>query len=363
MTIYIFTYIAIMFFGLYPYSKHNSRQSRKIFLFLSFALMTFVLGLRGITVGEDTGHYINVFNQAGYVKWRDMLHSTGMRTAYFTDEFGYTDTIENGFLVLCKVVHWFTDDAQVFLFLVAALSCTLFAKFIYDNCSDVFLATFVFMTESMFMLSFNGIRQIFAVAITLQAYTLIKNKKIKTAIFTILLAATLHNVALVALVVFPILLVKPSGEYKKFKYAIAAAFLIPFTIVVAKELVMRVFPRYVGYFFNNYWVNSLGGTTILWIVELLLIIYMYKKRFLLGDSYKLSALILIYLSFEIGGLQISIFSRVGWFFRAYLILFFSEALAFFGKRNSFCVRFMLMLMLTLLYLSYAATPARQYVFF
>ena len=212
MAIYIFMYVFVLCIGLYSYLKHNSKRSKKVVLFTSFLLMTVILGLRGVTVGEDTNHYINVFNRAADVSWSEIFHSKGFYTAYYTDQFGYTDTIENGFLSICKVVHWFTDNPQVFLFAIAFASNFLFARFIYNNCNDVYFATFIFMTESMFMLSFNGIRQLFAVAISLQAYTLIKKKKIKTASLIVFIAALFHTVALISLLTFPILIIKPNKE-------------------------------------------------------------------------------------------------------------------------------------------------------
>lgn len=363
MAIYILLYVIVMGMGLYSNQKHYNKHSKRVLLFVSFSLMTIVLGLRGITVGEDTSHYINVFNQAVNVSWSDIIHSNGFHTAYFTNQFGYTDTIENGFLVVCKIIHWITDNPQVFLFIIACITNILFAKFIYDNCDDVFFSTYIFLTESMFMLSFNGIRQLLAVAITLQAYTLIKKRKIKTALFLVVVAALFHVAALVALLAFPILLVKPNKEYRKFKYAIIAAIGIPLAIVIFRDVITRFVPRYTGYFLNNYWVNSLGGITVLWIVEFILILYMYKKKFVVDDSFGMSSLTLLYLTFELLGLQISAFSRIGWFFRPYLMMFFPIALSYFKKKNARYIRWFLVLLLTLLYLSYASTPAREYAFF
>lgn len=363
MVIYIVLMFLIFIYGIYPYVKHNSKQSKKIFLFLAFTSMTVVLGLRGPFVGEDTSHYLNIFDKAANAKWNDMFHSNGLRTAYFTDQYGYTDTIENGFLAICKVVHWFTGDGQVFLFIIAAAICLLFAKFIYDNCEKVFFPTYIFLCESMFMLSFNGIRQILAGAIAIQAYTLLKNGKWKKAILVVLVAGLIHNVALVGFVLFPIMLVKENKESKTFKYAIIATISAPFVIILAKNFIIRLFPRYASYFAINYWENALGGTAILWLVELVLVLVVYRKKFSKKDSFKLSSLILIYLACEFAGLEITMFARVGWFFRGYLMLFFPNAELYFGKKNRKVIRIVVMTLLFLLYFSYARTPARTYQFF
>ena len=73
MTVYIILALLIALFSLYPYSKHNSIRSRKVFLFLSFSAMVLVLGLRASSVGEDTSMYMGIFNKAQLVNWRTFV--------------------------------------------------------------------------------------------------------------------------------------------------------------------------------------------------------------------------------------------------------------------------------------------------
>lgn len=324
--------------------------------------MAIVLGLRGDDVGEDTRHFLNVFKCASNVTWSQMLHGVGMRTAYYTDTFGYTDTIENGFLALAKVAHLFTNDGHVFLFVVAVITCALFAKFIYDNCENVIFSTYIFLCESMFMRAFNEVRQILAVAIAVQAYTLIKEKRWKSAVVVILLAALIHNTALICFVLFPIMLIKPQKEYKTFKYAIVATIASPFVALLGQAVLIKMFPRYAGYFLTNFWTNSLGGTAFLWIIEFALIVVAYSGKFRTKNSFYSSCLVLLYIAFELMGLRITMFSRVGLYFRAYLLLFFPSCSSYFTKKTWQVVQIGLIILMLLLYLSYARTPAREYSF-
>ena len=59
-------------------------------------------------------------------------------------------------------------------------------------------------------------------------------------------------------------------------------------------------------------------------------------KFRTKDSFKLSCLVLIYLVCELMGVQIAAFSRVGLFFRSYLLLFFPECKAYFHKKELAC---------------------------
>ena len=362
MIIYIVLLALVFMYGLIPYHMHNSQQSEKIFLILSFTTMILILGLRGNSVGEDTNHYIKIFNYSANVQWNDMLHSTGMRTVYYVNQYGYKDTVENGFLAICKFVHFFTDNAQVFLFFIGSVTCCLFAKFIYDNCGKVFFPTLVFLCESMYMFSFNGIRQMLAVAITLQAYTFLRHRQLKKAVAVILSAALIHNVALIALVLIPVMYLKTNKGTKSFKYVIAASILTPLAIVYFSNIVVKIFPRYESYFTVNYWTNSIGGSALLYLVEIVLVIVMYMKNFKMEQSYQLAILILLFLACEIFGLRMTMFSRVGWFFRAYLILFFQNGCLYFSGKTKKYIILGIGALLILLFISYARTPYRQYSF-
>ena len=360
MMVYIFLLLFVFVCGLILYRYPHSRDAKILFLLLTFGVMTIILGLRGEYVGEDTKHYLTMFQYADRVTWKEMLRSTGFRTVWYIDQYGFHDTVENGWLALCKVVHLFTDNGQAFLFVVSALTCGLFAKFIYDNSASIFYSTVIFLCESMFMFSFNGARQMLAVAITLSTYSALKKRKIKTAVIYVLLAALIHNTALVTFAVFPFVLIKQKDSYKKFKYAIVAAALSPFAVMALKTMISRFIPRYAPYFSMNYWTNSAGGIAVLWVAEFALILVMYVKKFKVENSFQYSCFTLMYLAFELMGLQISVFGRVAYYFRSYLLLFFPCADLYFSKNSRRAVRCAIIILIILLYFSYARSDARAY---
>lgn len=363
MMVYIFLLIFVFACGLIPFQYPQNRTARIIFLILTFGAMTIILGLRGETVGEDTKHYLMMFRYADQVTWKDMLRGTGFRTVWYIDQYGFHDTVENGWLALCKFVHLFTDNGQVFIFLISALTCGLFAKFIYDNSVSVFYSTVIFMCESMYMFSFNGARQMLAVALTLYVYTALKRRKIIKAVVYVLLAALIHNTALVAFALFPFVLIKQAGSYKKFKYAIVAAALSPFAVMMLKTAISRLIPRYTLYFTTNYWTNSVGGSVVLWVAEFALILAMYEKKFRVENSFQYSCFTLMYLAFELMGLQFSVFGRVAYYFRVFLILFFPCTDLYFSSKSRKVIRYAIIFLLILLFFSYARTDTRIYSFF
>lgn len=362
MTVYAVLLLLLCVCG-FGMRADQSAKNRKIFLFLTFTVLGLFLGLRGASVGEDTQHYIDIFRYSADVSWSSIFHSRNMRTGYFTDANGYTDTIENGYLILCKLVRLFTSNAHIFLCIVALATCWLFARFIYDNTEQVFYAAYIFVCDSMFMMSFNLVRQMLAVAIAVQAYAAMKQRQWKRALLIILLAAFIHNVALVCLILIPIMRIREGRERRAFRYILLLTVLMPVVVYLLRAGIILLFPRYRLYFTTNYWNNSLGGTALLVMLELVLVGLLYlKNRFHIEESFQLSAAVLLFLACEIAGLKITMFSRVGLFFRAYLILFFPKVERVFVSRDRPWCRGLIMLLLGLLYLSYARSPARMYIF-
>lgn len=365
MTIYIIEIVFIWIFNFLCFHTTIGRyqNKKKLFLFLSLTMMTLVLGLRSNGVGEDTQHYVDIFEKSVNLDWIRVF--TKFRIVWRMVD-GFPDTIENGFLLLTKSVRFFTDNPQVFLLVIAALTMGCFGRFIYDNSEDVFLSTYVLMCECIYMSAFNGARQILALSIGINAFTLLKRGKIKSAIGVMALAGLIHNSALIYLLAIPLMLVKgkkEAGTYKRFKYVFFVCALVPFLLPVVNLIFSHLFLRYSMYFENNYWSVQVGGTMLLWAFELLLILMLYRKRFHPEGSFELSALVLIYLMLEAIAFEHSAFSRVAWYYRGFLILFFPVAVKGIPREgNKRMMAFVLLVLLTLVFISYARVDTRTYSF-
>lgn len=365
MTVYIILLILVFIYGLILLIRPNNKNMKKVFLLLSFFSFTLILGLRGDSVGEDTLHYINIFNNANNVSLKDIFTSPGFRAGYFTDYYGYTDTIEGGFLIWCKFIRLFSDNPQVYLFLTAGITCFFFAKFIYDNCKDedVFLPTMIYLCESTFMVSFNLVREMMACAIAIQAYKYLKQKKVGLPLLIILIAASIHNTALITLLFIPIMVLTSKNKTRDFNIAAVLAILLPIISLSSQNLIIKLFPRYTSYFTINYWQNTMGKSMIFIVIEILAIFIMYNQKFIVPYSARLSVMVMIYIAFEIAGLKVVMLSRIGLYFREYLILFFNKLLFYYDDRNKLVVKLGLLILLIAFYLSYASAESRNYVFF
>ena len=364
MTVYISLLVFVFLCGTILVIFQNSKSARILFLFLAFLSCTLVIGLRGYNVGEDTLHYITIFNSADNVSLGQIFTSKGFRTPFYTDNYGFTDSIEGGFLIWCKFIRLFSNNIQVYFLLTSGLTCFLFAKFIYDNCKDdVFFPTLVFLCESTFMMSFNLVREMLACAIVVQSYNLFINKHLYKGLMCILIASLIHNTALISLIWVPILIYKPQDRTKFFKYTALLSFALPIMSLAFQGPITKLFPRYTAYYTTNFWGSTLGKSAILLVIELVAIIFMYKKNFIVQNSAKLSLLTIIYIAFELGGLKVVMLSRIALYFRAYLMLFFNKWFDYYNSNFKFLLKIIIGILLILLYISYASTSSRAYTFF
>ena len=362
MTIYFIILGAVIFFGAVMKITQHTKTGKLYFLTVTAICMTLIVGLRGNNVGEDTAHYLYIFNEAQKISWMKILRDP-IRIVWRIDRDGYKETIETSIIIACKVIGFFTQNGRVFLIIVAGLTFGLIAKFISDNADEYFWPVYIVLTDLFFMYAFNGIRQILAVTIAAQAFALLRKKKMAQAIFVLLLASYVHSSAIICFALIPIMMIKPKKEYRYFKYLFVIALGLPALIILSGGLMARIMPRYAGYLTYNFWTNSIGGSYLLYSVEACFIIMMYKEHFKKSDkSFQLSVLTLLFISLMLGGLQISMLERLSQYFRIYVVLFIPETFKYVSSKNLVFVKMGFFMLLFLLYFSYMRTDVRQYYF-
>lgn len=361
MLIYILEMFFLLSAGGFLYCK---KIPKKFFLTISFLTMALVLGFRGINVGEDTAHYIDVFEKTHSISWKTLLTS-GTDVVYETI-WNIDRSMEVGYMVMNKFIRIFTSNSQWLLIIVAFLTFFLIAKFVYQNCEKVFLPTYIFFCESFYMQSFNLMRQTLSIAIGLQAYTILKSKcknSILKSIITIFIAFLVHKSAIVLLILIPLWLVKDRKNILKF--IIIGGTIAPVIIDFMSKLILAIVPRYAGYFENNYWEANLGGIVILWAIEIFMIAYIFCK-YKNKDGQEIfltTACIVIYISLEIVGLKLTAFNRVSLYFRVFLVFLFPFFSKYLNRESRLIYKIGLIVLLSALFLRYANTPSRFYYFF
>lgn len=238
MAIYLGLIFVIVILGLGIKPK-RSRQSRRIFLVLSFLLMTIISGFRDFTVGVDTRSYVDMFNNIGMINF-------------------YASRYELGFLNFLKIIHSITENPAVFLLLSSVICIGVTCWFICKYSDDPILSVLLYITLKPFFFQMTGIRQAIATAFVMIAFMLIMEQyntwRTLLAIAFMILAVLFHSIAIVAMVPFvlwifhrfrDVLPISPTSTTKwTVICAIAAFILYPYIM----RLVGLISPQYAHYF-------------------------------------------------------------------------------------------------------------------
>ena len=167
----------------------DSDADDKRFLMLTFVLLVLAFGCRNAVsdYGTDLNNYYRCFERAIYQD----------KAIFFANSI-----FERGYLVLNWIIARIIKWPQFIIFFQAAVCIGLTLRFIYRHSNDVFLSVLGFMSLGVMQFYLTGFRQSFAIAICLLALEAAENKKIIHFIAWIALATSIHQTAIVFLVVY-----------------------------------------------------------------------------------------------------------------------------------------------------------------
>ena len=242
----------------------DSQKANRNFLIFAGILLVAFFGCRNATInyGSDLNNYYRLFDRA--------------ITLESFEAFYATSTMETGFLLLnwliARVIKW----PQFIIFFQAAFCIGVTLRFIYKYSEDVLLSVLGFMSFGLMQFYLTGFRQSFAIAICLIALEFAFKKKFIAFIVSVLIAASIHQTAIVFIPVYWIVKI---GLTKLYALVDLIAILILSQIVPRIiSLGNEVFDKeYQGAFAGN----SLGGIINIFIGLMVVAVMFYQS-----DRYK-----------------------------------------------------------------------------
>ena len=181
--IFIYNLIFVILMGLIHKNKLKENAIKKRYLIICFGQMALIQGIRAEEVGTDTSSYVSIYENF-------------LSSDYYTWKFTH---FEIGFQWLYKFMQVLHLNAQGMLFVISVLMMMGYAIFIYKNSSDVMLSTFIFSCM-FFPNSFNVMRQYLALAIAINSYQFIKEKKYFWASILIMIGVSIHMLVILAFI-------------------------------------------------------------------------------------------------------------------------------------------------------------------
>lgn len=356
----------LLFIAIIAFINKKTNLSPKYFLWISFMAMTLVLGLRGSTVGEDTKMYLSVANAASRMSWKDIFSSfptTEWNFISYGIYGGYSEQTETIYMAYNKLIMSVFHNPQWVLIITAAITCYFMMRFICNNVeqySDLYLATYVYMCDSIYMSSFNIMRQVLALSIAVQAIEEVKQEKYKKAIVWVAIAACFHLSALLFVVV--LLIYKLKEKRKHYKWIVLGVCILPVALPLLTTIVSKILPKYVSYLQTSFWSAEAKGTLVLWGIIIIAILIMIRRKDNDERTWWLIYMATIYIGVELIGMRYTVISRVAMYFRIGLPLFFPTMKKYFNTNSRLMYVGGILFVMTWSFLSYASSPARLYTF-
>ena len=210
-----------------------------------------LLALRGLPCGNDTGRYLQLFNEYN-------THSTLQLLSSYRYEYGYK--------LLNKLVGTVTGEYQVLL-AVTALICVWPLWHFYRKESDHQLLTMaLFLTVAPFTMYFSGIRQAMAMSLGIPAWYCTRQKKRLAFAAVVLLALQFHTSAVILVLLYPLYHIRITKRW--------LWFVVPCMIVVYVFKV-QIFSFLMAFLWKEYSdITETGATTVL-LLLILFGIYSY----------------------------------------------------------------------------------------
>lgn len=338
MYIYILLILFVIFIGCEMFiNKEDSMEKRKRFLFMAFAAMALVMGLRNIDVGTDTSSYQYYFYQTDRISWTDCILSKGT-------------SLKNApiYLLWSKlVINVFGYNYQIFLFLNALIICGCMAFFIYKSSNHVVLSTCFYILGYFFCSSMNASRQYMALALMGVSFSFALEKKlVKAAVFSVL-SIGVHVVLICFLPVYFFVWKRINIKILAgvCSIAVLSATVFEKFFLNGVEIFTKIFTKYEGYI-NSVFMQENGEgkkiyVTIFYLLFLIICFLVVVSKNNIEDRRKRYMELLMVpcmLSVVVGlmGSKIALLNRIEWIFGIYIILLIPEIIFCFEKKYRYC---------------------------
>jgi hypothetical protein len=312
----ILGYVAIVLSAtfLMHIADQNGRY-QKFFIFLVYLIMTLPLACRYNT-GLDYLGYTNTYNHV-------------LRSGSMADSYAWAPGIEYTYRVLIFLSHDLLNSPQLIFIFYAVVTNFFILLGIYYYRKETSMASMIFLYMCFFyLLSFNVMRQMTAIAIIFFASRYIMEKKIIKYIIFFLLAVCIHASAIMAIALY--LMGVENARFQKFLRILQ--WLVPLVIVffiqqaIQMAIALGALSKY-----ENYNVVKDGMTVgfglVIYLTMLVLYVIHYRLNHLDGTK-RTQQVMLHMLAFGVMNLLLGYrmegdVSRLGLYFTMFNIVSYS----------------------------------------
>lgn len=193
--------------------------------------------------------------------------------------------------------------------------------FIYKHSDNPFISVIIFMGIEFFTLSFTALRQMIAVAIVINSYSFIKEKKPIKFILLVLIASLFHKTAIIFLIAYFFRYISIN------KKTIIIAFVTLLIIqIIGFDIIIAVARKIYPYYIPETIIFSKDGIVQAMLILFYFIIGLYLYYFQINEKDRKEDIILYGIMFTAFFIQsftnrIPMLNRLMWYFYIFVILF------------------------------------------
>ncbi|GGE30466.1 transmembrane protein EpsG [Pullulanibacillus camelliae] len=313
--VYLFSLFSRLFSN--PIKSEPYVRPHRLLVFLVMACLICVAGLRQ-NIG-DTYFYMHAYKVGDF----QLNHID------FKDEFG--------FYFLQWLLHHFSNNPQMLIFTTACITNMLIVLVLYHYSRFFELSIYILITSGAFTVSMNGIRQALAAAILFAATAFLLHGYWKRYIVVVLLAATIHQSALIFIPIY--FIVRRKAWTKVTFLLLLCAVVIAFSFNTFSTL---LFDALSDTKYEHYSQFSEGGASLVRVAVSavpLIIAYFGRERLraLWDKSDIIVNLSLLGFIFMVIATKNWIFARFDIYFDLYSILLISWLIPLFVKQNRYFI--------------------------
>lgn len=233
----------------------NNMFVYELLIWLTAIPCILVSGLRAYTIGTDTrGTYYYIFLN---------VYSNGIS--------GIRDI---GYALVNQLSLWITDSYSGVLILTSMMCCGIAMHAIFKQSQNPVMSCLLFFTTNVFFISMNMVRQSIAIMIFIVAIPYMKEQKFAKYMLLILLAASIHAVSIIYLVLFFICQIKMTKT--KVVGGCFGVLVVGNMLAGIFEIVVRRV-TYLSKYFSWYFTSSFNSGAVNWfslMVELAIVVFL-----------------------------------------------------------------------------------------
>lgn len=263
MSAFILLYCYLFLVWIFTSTIRYKEKQRSIQSIASCMGLLFLLGLHSPELGCDVnGSYVPAFEHT------DATFITSPDDAIYGFELGYMNYM--------ALIHYLTNNVQVFLFITALIAVIPIIYLIYKYSKNMMFSIIIYTSWYLYYFSFSGLRQVIAVGLCAIATNFLFKRKLIPFVAIVYVASLFHTSALLFIIAYPLYVYRISNK-KLLIFGLLAVCVLVFSQNSMQLVAMILFgadSRYADKFTNT----EFGGFTIAIIYFVFALYQMYVDK-------------------------------------------------------------------------------------